>query len=312
MERFEGPEKRLEILLSAPDTGLRSNADARWEEVVRAAGAEVCRAFHYSEIDSYILSESSLFVWDDRILLLTCGQTTPVTAIPAILEFIDLASISAVFYKRKNMTYPADQPTDFDEDAALLGDYFKGETIRLGIPQQDHLHLFHCINGSAHLLREATLQVLMHDLQPDAALAFCRGAGDDCQGEAVAKDVRRLLPDMRVDEFFFDPQGYSANAVKDHRYFTLHVTPETAASYASFETNVHRDRYDDMIGTVINLFKPDRFALCLTAGSSNAAGVASANLAPEIDEYRTLALEQRELSGGYRVIFQNFHKARCT
>jgi S-adenosylmethionine decarboxylase len=309
MERFEGPEKRLEILLSAPQAGLRGNADARWRAVVRATGAEVCRVFQYREIDSYILSESSLFVWDDRILLLTCGQTTPVAAIPLILDFVDLPLINAVFYKRKNMTYPADQPTDFEEDTAALSRYFKGETIRLGNPKQDHLHLFHCINGSSPLMREATLQVLMHDLQADATRPFSRKFGAGGQEQAAMGSIRSRLPDMRVDEFFFDPQGYSANAVGNDRYFTLHVTPEPAASYASFETNVHRDRYDDLINTVIKLFKPGRCAVCLTAGRSPATVGAPACLPPVIDGYRTLTTEQRELGGGYRLIFQNFKKA---
>ena len=106
MDRFEGPEKKLEIILSDPQTGLRDNSDGRWDRVVRASGAEILKRKYGNNLDSYLLSESSLFVWDDRILIITCGRTTPVKALPVMLEFIAADNVAYLFYERKNLNFP--------------------------------------------------------------------------------------------------------------------------------------------------------------------------------------------------------------
>lgn len=50
--------------------------------------------------------------------------------------------------------------------------------------------------------------------------------------------ISALMPDATLDSFLFTPCGYSANAVQGDRYATIHVTPEEAYSYASFECNL--------------------------------------------------------------------------
>jgi S-adenosylmethionine decarboxylase len=74
--------------------------------VVRASGAEILNCVSTAELDGYLLSESSLFVWEERLLLITCGQTTPVRTLPEILEFIDRDRIAFLFYERKNLNFP--------------------------------------------------------------------------------------------------------------------------------------------------------------------------------------------------------------
>ena len=46
-----------------------------------------------------------------------------------------------------------------------------------------------------------------------------------------------LLPGVKVDDWAFEPCGYSMNGLREHYYYTIHVTPESGFSYASFETN---------------------------------------------------------------------------
>lgn len=46
-----------------------------------------------------------------------------------------------------------------------------------------------------------------------------------------------ILPGATIDSFLFAPCGFSQNAVRGDRYATVHVTPEEAYSYASFECN---------------------------------------------------------------------------
>mmetsp|Transcript_21400 Transcript_21400/g.18241 ORF Transcript_21400/g.18241 Transcript_21400/m.18241 type:complete len:98 (-) Transcript_21400:197-490(-) len=52
--------------------------------------------------------------------------------------------------------------------------------------------------------------------------------------------ISDIYPGAKIDAINFTPCGYSCNASLDdgHSFFTIHVTPEEACSYASFETNV--------------------------------------------------------------------------
>ena len=87
-------------------------------------------------------------------------------------------------------------------------------------------------------------------------------------------------PEARIDAYQFTPCGFSANgvvpAVGDHKathYFTVHVTPEPACSYASFETNVPVGQTGrqtiEIIQHVIDIFKPGRFSVTMFEASTN-------------------------------------------
>jgi len=87
-------------------------------------------------------------------------------------------------------------------------------------------------------------------------------------------------PEAKIDAYLFTPCGYSANGVipappsttvdgtaPSTHYFTVHVTPETAYSYASFETNVPAKALGrnsaDVVQQVVDIFKPGRFSVTL-------------------------------------------------
>ena len=81
-------------------------------------------------------------------------------------------------------------------------------------------------------------------------------------------------PDSRIDAYLFTPCGFSANGVipdstgqNSTHYFTVHVTPETHCSYASFETNVPTSQScresASIIERVVGIFKPGRFTVTL-------------------------------------------------
>ena len=87
-------------------------------------------------------------------------------------------------------------------------------------------------------------------------------------------------PDARIDAYMFNPCGFSANGVvpapdggKGTHYFTVHVTPETHCSYASFETNVpacqKRGETVDIVSHVVDIFKPGRFTVTLFEAKSS-------------------------------------------
>lgn len=47
--------------------------------------------------------------------------------------------------------------------------------------------------------------------------------------------IAALLPTANIDEYVFEPCGYSMNGLQGDAFSTIHITPEAACSYASVE-----------------------------------------------------------------------------
>ena len=75
----------------------------------------------------------------------------------------------------------------------------------------------------------------MHEIHPKKAEKFFWEKGNIRPN--TLNQIYEKLPGYKIDEFFFEPCGYSMNGIKDENYETIHVTPEGACSYISFETN---------------------------------------------------------------------------
>ena len=90
---------------------------------------------------------------------------------------------------------------------------------------------------------DQTVEILMTNLNHDAMKRFYQRP-DDVPGTVGGVRVDQetglagLFPQAQLDSFLFTPCGYSANALQDGNYYTIHVTPEPVCSYASFETNI--------------------------------------------------------------------------
>ena len=76
----------------------------------------------------------------------------------------------------------------------------------------------------------------------------------------------KLYPGSIVDDYIFDPCGYSSNGLFGPYYYTFHVTPEPSCSYASFETTIPCSTsgdyldYNPIVQKVIDIFQPSRFS----------------------------------------------------
>lgn len=75
--------------------------------------------------------------------------------------------------------------------------------------------------------------------------------------------------DFIHDGFAFSPCGFSSNSIcegKEGYYYTLHVTPESGWSYASFETNFPFSKNSkvsivNVMTNVLKIFQPGRFSV---------------------------------------------------
>jgi S-adenosylmethionine decarboxylase len=310
MDRFEGPEKKLEIILSVPQTGLRDNTDGRWDRVVRASGAEIVKRKYGKKLDGYLLSESSLFVWDDRILIITCGRTTPVMALPVVLDYIAKDRIACLFYERKNMNFPDDQPTGFEDDQIYLSNYFPGKSMMLGSVLRDYIHVFYYANATKTLPSDTSLQILMHDIDPTVAGAFFHQHSSASQQTATLGRLTGLYPHMNIDSHFFCPQGYSLNGISDTKYYTVHVTPQPEASYASFESNLIDHDSPKVIAEIVSIFQPKRFSLMVTTSQNGKETELHQSLTAHPTGYRAMDQMRGEFDGLYKASFSNFLKQR--
>jgi S-adenosylmethionine decarboxylase len=304
--KFEGPEKKLEIILFAPQAGLRSNRDDQWNRVIEATRAAVISRVSTDHLDAYLLSESSLFVWEDRILMITCGKTTLIHAVPEILKIVKRDRIAFVFYERKSFMFPHEQPSNFEDDVAYLLKYFPGKSYRLGPANYDHIHVFYSSQTNDALSRDATFQLLMHELDPAALEIFApinRSTGDKIEKRS---GLNRIYPQMLKHSHLFSPYGYSLNGIFNKNYFTIHVTPQPEGSYASFETNVIENDYFGLTSEVISIFKPEKFSLILTTSIDDRFRTTHSTVTDPVTAYTRTEKSLYEFDCGYAITFLNY------
>jgi S-adenosylmethionine decarboxylase len=307
MDTFEGTEKKLKLIFTRPQKALRKNSDVHWEKVVRASGAEILKTRSTKQLDAYLLSESSLFVWDDRMLLITCGQTSPVMAVEELMRHVDDDQVGHLYYERKNPMFPRQQTTSFPQDLTRLQARFSGQSIRLGPVDGDFLHLYHYARPEAPPAVGGTLQVLMHDL-PAADRVFTPSPASPTEQSKILDRLTRIYPAMRIDSHFFQPQGYSLNGISGSDYFTVHVTPQKGGSYASFETSILREDPCRVAAELVAIFKPARFSLVMTLSGSGCRPAPVPLWPGAFQGYRAGARSETVLGGSLRGILINFHE----
>jgi len=298
---FEGTEKKVELAIDPSLPSLLELGDEVWAEVVGAAGAAILSRIEDDHCRAYVLSESSLFVFSHKLILITCGRTRLPAAVTTLLDRIPPDKIRLFIYERKNELFPHRQPTSFFEDVELLNERLPGRAFRFGGEDGHHLYLFHLDRPYQADGEDVTLEMLMYGLAASTRELF------QPRGESTAASVReaarlgRLLPDSKIDDHLFSPAGYSLNAIRDDHYLTLHVTPEEGASYASLETNHRLDGdLDRTLDRVLELFRPRSFDLILwEAGAPNMLSR---------EGYRVRSRVDQRLSCGYRVSFASFYR----
>ena len=300
---FEGSEKKVELLLSPEHPGLRTGS-IRWDEVVYEARASILSTVSNQQCDAYLLSESSLFVWDHRLLMITCGQTSLIQATLKLLSIIPKDQIRLLVYERKNELAPEFQPSDFDSDLfrlrTALDDLKCGEVITLGEEHDNHVYLFLYQRGEPALQQDMTVELLMHDLGASVRSAFAASAPAR-QNMPAQLGLHHILPNFTIDDYLFEPMGYSLNAISQNSYYTFHVTPEHNFSYASFETNhPFQQELDETIARVIEIFQPGSFTLVLFETHG-----ASFSNPPNYLLQREVTLS---IGLGYRVYFRNYNR----
>ncbi|CAK4614219.1 hypothetical protein LEN26_019643 [Aphanomyces euteiches] len=282
---FEGPEKNLEIdfvpTIGHPE-GLRALSRDQLDALCDAAKCTILSKVSNEYLDAYVLSESSLFVYPHKLLMKTCGTTTLLKTLPLVMQYLHELemSIEKVRYARKNFLQPEEQHfphTSFSAEVEYLNDFFpQGVAHVLGPITGDHWYSYNWdaeIHGPGSPIHRAdgmrksehTVHMLMQDMHADvAAHFFKRDNGFDGEKMTEVSGIRGLVPNAIIDSFAFDPCGYSMNSIENDVYTTIHITPESHCSYASFETNDKVGAYAPMVQNVLSVFRPAKMTLTMS------------------------------------------------
>ena len=254
---FEGSEKKVEIVVDG--VNLRSLGDDFWAEVVKKANATVLSKVSNDFIDAYLLSESSLFVWKDRFTMITCGTTTLVRAIEFVTEKLSKESIKLVVFQRKNEHFSHLQNSTFYDDEARIKERIAGLSLRFGPKHEHHNFLFHSEQPFTPDPSDFTAELLMYDLQGEAKSFLIQ---ENQKIEDIRKffNLESLLEGFIIDDFSFDPYGYSMNAIFEDKFCTIHITPQESSSYMSFETNLEvNEKTQHIFLEILNKVRPRSF-----------------------------------------------------
>ncbi|PHH52698.1 S-adenosylmethionine decarboxylase proenzyme [Ceratocystis fimbriata CBS 114723] len=170
---FEGPEKLLEVWFapsptslpsSVKENGLKAVPAEKWVSMLDMVNCKILSVLNSENVDAYLLSESSMFVFPHKIILKTCGTTTLLLGLQRLLHIAALhagfpfhnaesveeikaaATPYRVFYSRKNFLFPDKQHgphRSWNQEVKYLDDMFEGgSAYMVGKMNGDHWYLY--------------------------------------------------------------------------------------------------------------------------------------------------------------------------
>lgn len=325
---FEGYEKRLEIsffepgLFSDPDgRGLRSLTKSQLDDILTPAECTIVSSLSNENVDSYVLSESSLFVYAYKIIIKTCGTTKLLLSIPPILKLAEALSLNvrSVRYTRGSFTFPGAQPyphRNFAQEVAILDNYFGklgSGSMAYIMGGSDKEQKWHVYSASADSVSPCdsvyTLEMCMTSLDREKSLVFYKEQSGSAAVMTVNSGIRKILPDSQICDFEFEPCGYSMNSVEGAAVSTIHVTPEDGFSYASFETvgyDLEVVNLNKLVERVLACFQPTEFSIAVHVDSARKSFEQSCLL--DVKGYCRKERSHEGLGMGGSVVYQKFMK----
>lgn len=328
---FEGFEKRLEVefypaaIFADPEgRGLRALSRANLDLMLDAAKCTIVAQLSNADFDSYVLSESSLFVYPLKMVLKTCGTTQLLKAIPILLDFASglTMKVRRAKYTRGTFMFPSVQPYphgSFGDEVDYLEQYFGrlgagGKWVMGNAAQFPSWHLYTACdeNDSGSLDRTYTLEMCMTKLDVAKAGEFFNADGAKTGSEmTAASGIRKLLPNSEICDFAFEPCGYSMNSIEGTAHSTIHVTPEEGFSFASFETMGYGPKGVDLgelLDNVTSVFKPASFSMCLHVTGGFEGGERTGGWGSPVSPsgYACDGTSRQELPGGGVAVFHTF------
>jgi len=300
---FEGSEKKAEIIVDPSKISLLKDfTDEFWGKVVAECDAKILSTISNDSLKAFLLSESSLFVWDDHLLILTCGDTRLVNSVMYFLAHIEKDYVQQVIYQRKNEYCSHLQASHVLDDTKLLQTTNNGKLLRFGELDSHHSYLYHLDNDYVGEGTDKTYEVLIYNIDQNISNILTQNNIDNQKIRAILQ-LDKIIPDFVLDDFVFEPFGYSLNAIRGIDYFTIHLTPQLHNSYVSFESNLN---LIDFIPIILEVFLPASFDV-VTYNEFNFEQKIKQVIPPH---YKAKELVEEKLSCSYLVNFANYNREK--
>jgi S-adenosylmethionine decarboxylase len=327
---FEGYEKRLEITFFEPGIfvdpqgkGLRALTKAQLDEILGPAECTIVDSLPNADLDSYVLSESSLFVFPYKIVIKTCGTTKLLLAIPPILRLASSVSlkVKSVRYTRGSFIFPGAQSfphRSFSEEVDVLDGHF----AKLGLTSEAYImggsgkpQKWHVYSASAKPVYNSyddtvfTVEMCMTGLDRAKAGVFYKTETSSAGCMTNDSGIRKILPNSKICDFEFEPCGYSMNSVEGPAISTIHITPEDGFSYASFEAvgyDLRTVNLKQLVERVLACFEPSEFSIAVHADV--ATKCLELNCSVGVNGYLREEGSVKELELGGSIVYQKFCK----
>ena len=244
-----GPEKLLEVwfspsaakLESSEPTGLKAVSAEVWKDMLDLVNCKVLSIVESEDVDAYLLSESSMFVFPHKLILKTCGTTTLLNGLPRILEIAALfagfehsnvpatrgiaiaAAPYRVFYSRKNFLFPDRQRGPHrswrDEVKSLDKLFLGGSAYMIGKMNGEHWYLYltepHTVLTPPSSPGHETETKFLHS--PPTIKQAREDAKANEEEDETLEVLMTDLDEENAKQFYLD--NASAVAEARHRYF---------------------------------------------------------------------------------------------
>lgn len=233
--------------------GLRHFDTTKWTDILKHAKCKIISHMSNDFFDSYVLSESSLFVYPKKIIIKTCGTTTLLLIIEHVLDIAKKVKLelAGLVYSHKSFKFPKKQQ-DFDSEVKIIENFITGNKYEFGTINKFYLYV---ATVGDYSITSNYVEIMMEKLNNNKSKIFYKN-------KLTAKEITNksgilnINSKMMIDDYLFDPCGYSMNGIYDDYYSTIHVTPENNFSYASYETNTISDVN---IAKILNVFNPKEY-----------------------------------------------------
>lgn len=295
---FEGPEKKLEITFEGVD--LSTKPRSYWDEIVGLAQAKILSTLETADCKAFLLSESSLFVWPNRLIMITCGTTKLIKAAEKLQKDFK-NQLTSVFFERKNEYQPELQKSFALDDMTVLHEMFGGEAYRFGRQDDHHLYLFNRKIKNSDDIKIPTVELLMYGLRGEFKNQLIKT--EESQ-KTVNEKFSQVFKDFDLDPFFFDPLGYSLNGLKNSQYLTIHVTPQGEENYFSFEMDQFSfQKHGKILSDLIDLCDPVSFDLIYFTKEPVSHLL-------ELNKYQIKQEQRQKLQTGYNVLYKHYYDSQ--
>ncbi|WP_022942368.1 hypothetical protein [Psychromonas hadalis] len=258
---YEGTEKRLEITCKR---NLLEFDNFFWQAMVKQAGAYIISQVENEQLKAFLLSESSLFVWKNRLLLITCGETHLLQAVLYFQKRVQRSDITSLLFQRHQNHQPNRQKSNFQQDSLQLQRQLQGDSHHWSENYCGDIFLF----GNNQQPHSTKNILMLHDLK-GTFFECLQQRKVDAKTVALQLKLATYFNHFTIDQYSFEPKGYSLNAIDGQDYFTLHLTPEKQSSYISFESNLQNNQVTKFHQHLIKLFSPQRAYLMFFNASNN-------------------------------------------